>query len=102
LYWTPEQWARVTFSDEKKFNRFGNDGTGYVWRKKNESLAPQCIRPTVKGGGGSVMVWGCFSRSGPGPIHRIEGIMDAVVYRDILDNVLRPHADDNLPLTWIF
>ncbi len=102
LNWTVEQWAQVTWSDEKKFNRFGNDGAGYVWRKKGEALAPQCIRPTVKGGGGSVMVWACFSRSGPGPIHRINGIMDAHVYRDILTNVLLPHSEENLPLSWKF
>jgi hypothetical protein len=34
LNWTQQQWARVLFSDEKKFNRFGNDGTVHVWRKK--------------------------------------------------------------------
>jgi len=92
----------VTFFDEKKFNRFGNDGSGYVWRKKGEALHPQCLRPTVKGGGGSVMVWGCVSRSGTGPIHRIEGIMDAIGYRNILADVLLPYSEENLPLNWIF
>jgi hypothetical protein len=100
--WTTAQWTRITFSDEKKFMRFGNDGTGYVWRKKGESLAPNCIRPTVKGGGGSVMVWTCICRSGSGPIHRINGIMDAQVYRNILTNVLLPYSEDNLPLNWMF
>jgi hypothetical protein len=102
LNWTPAQWARVTFSDEKKFNRHGNDGVVHVWRKKNQSLAPQCLRPTIKGGGGSIMVWECVSRSGTGPLHRIDGIMNAEGYRHILQNVLLPHADDNLPLNWIF
>ena len=102
LNWTQKQWARVLFSDEKKFNRFGNDGTVHVWRKKGESLAPQCLRPTVKGGGGSVMVWGCVSRYGTGPVHRIDGIMDAIGYRNILADVLLPYSEDNLPLNWLF
>ncbi len=32
LNWMIKQWAQVTWSDEMKYNRFGNDGTGYVWR----------------------------------------------------------------------
>ncbi len=75
---------------------------GMYGEKKGESLAPNCIRPTVKGGGGLVMVWTCFCQSGSGPIHRINGIMDAQVYRNILTNVLLPHSEDNLPLNWMF
>ena len=34
-----------------------------------------CILPTVKHGGGSVIVWGYFSYAGVGKLVRIEGIM---------------------------
>ena len=100
--WTPKQWSQVLFSDEKKFNRIGSDGRIYVRRRIGEVYAPQCLRPTVKGGGGSVMTWGCFSASGPGPIHRIVGKMDAQMYEGIMENVMMPYADDNLPLNWTF
>ncbi|MGH0177175.1 UNVERIFIED_CONTAM: hypothetical protein FKN15_074213 [Acipenser sinensis] len=31
------------------------------WRP-GEAYKPQCLAPTVKCGGGSVMIWGCFSK----------------------------------------
>ncbi|GFX12191.1 transposable element Tc1 transposase [Trichonephila clavipes] len=35
-----------------------------VWRKPNTSCHPKHTIPTVKHGGGSVMVWGCMAASG--------------------------------------
>ena len=44
--------------------------------------------PTVKHGGGSIMLWGCFSEAGK--LVRIEGKMNVSKYREILDeNLLR-------------
>jgi transposase len=102
LHWTRNDWSRVLWSDESKFQRFGSDGRTYVRRRPGEEFDRKCLKPTVKGGGGSVMVWGAFSRNGMGPIHRIDGIMDRFVYRQILTDVLEPYADDFLPLNWIF
>ena len=58
--------------------------------------------PTVKGGGGAIQVWSGFSMHGMGPLHRIHGIMDQYVYKDIIKNVLLPYTKDFLPVTWIF
>lgn len=44
------------------------------------------------------MVWGCFSWYGVGPIHRIHGIMDRFVYKDLLETMMLPYAEDNMPL----
>ena len=48
------------------------------------------------------MIWGCFSDYGIGPIQLIRGIMDRQVYVDILENVVIPYAEDNMPLKWVF
>ena len=50
----------------------------------------------------SAMVWGCFSALGTGPIHKINGIMDCFVYKDIMEDVMLPHAEWKMPLKWIF
>src|SRR5581483_1979047 len=58
--WTVEDWRRVVWSDESKFMIFGSDGREWCWKDPNSSLKPQHVKPTVKFGGGSVMVWGCM------------------------------------------
>ena len=41
--------------------------------------------PTVKHGGGSIMLWGCFSATGTGGLVRIEVKMNGAKYREILE-----------------
>lgn len=101
-HWTISQWRNVLFSDESKFDLFKSDGMCRVRRPKGQRLNPRYYKPTVKHGGGSVMVWGCFSGHGVGPINRIEGIMDRFVYKDILKDVMLPYAEWEMPLLWSF
>jgi hypothetical protein len=55
----------------------------------------QNLTPTVKYGGGSIMVWGFFAASGPGQLAIIDGIiaiigkMSSQVYQDILQENVR-------------
>lgn len=49
-------WDRVIFSDEKRFRLF-SDGPKLVRRKRGERKNPKYHVPTVKFGGGSIMVW---------------------------------------------
>lgn len=87
--WTKEDWKRVFFSDETKINRWGSDGRDYCWRRRGEKLRDHHVVPTIKHGGGSIMVWGCFCTAGPGYTCKIEGTMDAEDYRAILASDLR-------------
>lgn len=76
--------ARFLWSDESSFSIFPFPSQQYVRRRPGEELRPDCLIPTVKYGGGKVMVWGCFSASGVGPIIRVNGIMDQNIYHSIL------------------
>ncbi len=86
--WTVDDWKRVVFSDESKINRFGSDGLKWTWVRDNEPLQPRSVIPTVKGGGGSLMIWGCITADGVGYLTEIEGIMDQHLYLEILKGEL--------------
>lgn len=79
-----EFWKRVIWSDESKFELFNKKRRLRVWRKSDEGLQDRHLQPTVKHGGGSIMVWGCFSWAGVGNLTQVNGIMTADVYIDIL------------------
>ena len=70
-----DYWDSILWSDETKINVFGTDGFKTVWRHKGEEYKEKCMVPTVKHGGGSVLMWGCMSAAGVGELHFIDGIM---------------------------
>ncbi len=60
------------------------------------------ILPTVKHGGGSVMVWGCVAASGSGRLAKIDGNMNSALYQKILKENVRPSVCDlKLKRTWV-
>ncbi|CAK9796647.1 Transposable element Tc1 transposase [Anthophora quadrimaculata] len=79
-----EFWKRVLWTDESKFELIGLKQRLRVWRKTGEELEDRHLQKTVKYGGGSIMVWGCFSWEGVGHLIKIDGIMTADTYIDIL------------------
>ncbi|KAK6328555.1 hypothetical protein J4Q44_G00005330 [Coregonus suidteri] len=85
-----EEWEKVMWSDETKIELFGLNSTRRVWRKKKDEYNPKNTIPTVKHGGGNIILWGCFSAKGTGRLHRIEGRMDGAMYREILANNFLP------------
>ncbi len=81
---------------------FGRCVSRYIWRKTNRAFHKKNIIPTVKHGGGSVMVWGCFAASGPGWLAIIDGTMNSALYQKILtENVRLPVCDLKLKRTWV-
>jgi hypothetical protein len=71
-------WPDVLWSDESKFNILGSDGIKYIWCPIDQRFNPKYRFPTVKHGGGNVMVWGCFSRNRFGLLHWVQGVMDQI------------------------
>lgn len=102
LNWTSEQWSKILWSDESKFNMLSSDGIRYVRRPTNKIDDVKYHVPTVTHGGGSVMVWGCFSRDVIGPLRRINGAMNRFVYEKILDTHMLLHAMQVVGHDWVF
>ena len=51
---------------------------------------PKNTIPTVKHGGGNLLLWGCFSAKGTGQLHRNKGRMNGAMYWEILGDNLLP------------
>ena len=82
---------------------FGHNGIQKVWRKNGTTYIPKNGVPTVKYGGGSIMICGCFSTEGVGNIVSIEEKMNAEKYKNILEkNLLSSVESLNLTQDRIF
>ncbi|CAK1589275.1 unnamed protein product [Parnassius mnemosyne] len=101
-HWTEREWKNVLYSDETKINMITSDGKMYVIRPPKKEMDPKYTKKTVKHGGGNIKVWGCFSGHGIGPIKKIEGNMDKLQYKNILEEVMLPYAEESLPVVWPF
>ena len=96
------QKAQVVWSDESKFILFGSDGRVYIRRRKGKDYLLECVQSTVKFGGGSVMVCGCITSDGVGPLTTADGRMKAKDYIDLLEQTLVSFMTTMLSLSVIF
>jgi hypothetical protein len=69
---------KILCSDETKIELFGLNAKSHIWKKRGTI-------PTVKHGGGSILLWGCFSAARTGRLVRIEGKVNGAKYREILE-----------------
>jgi hypothetical protein len=76
--WTSLLAIGVLLSDETKIVSFGQNETKHVFCKTGDQNHPKNTVHTVNHGGGSIMLWGLFSATGVGNLHRINGIMKKI------------------------
>ena len=100
--WTVQQWKRVLWTDESKFEVFGSHRRVYVRRRDTEKFHKDCVQPTVKHGGASVMVRGCFGGQKVGDIAQIKGIMRKEEYLTILQDHAIPSGSRILGRGFVF
>lgn len=87
--WSEQEWGKVVWSDEKKFNLDGPDWREYYWH--DYRISPKVFSKRHSGGD-SFMIWECFSSQGCGQIAILDGRLNAHKYCEILENYLLPYA----------
>ena len=84
-----QQWARVLFPDESRFNLSHHDGRIRVFRRRGERFADNCLIERDRFGGGSVMIWrGIMDRRKTNLIV-VQGDLNAQVY---INRILQPEV----------
>ena len=91
-------WEKILWTDETKIELFGHIHKRYVWRKPNTTFQDKHVLPTVKHGGGSIVVWGCCVASGTGKLTIVDGRMYLAIFQDTLDKNVFPSVVQNLGL----
>lgn len=79
-------WNKILWTDKTKIELFGHNKERCAWRMKNTTFKEKHLLPTVKFGGGSIMLWGCVASAGTGNHVKVEGRMDSNQYQQILEN----------------
>ena len=57
-------------------NWFGSHRRTFVRRRTSEKMLEECLTPSVKHGGGNVMVWSCFGAGKVGDLYKVKGILN--------------------------
>lgn len=79
-----QNFGKLLFTDESKFNIFGCNGCSKIWRKANEIMRLENLVPTINHGSGSVMVWGIMAGARLGKLVFTEGAMDKCIWTHVI------------------
>lgn len=91
-----DYFRKVIWSDESRFCLI-SDRPQNCLRRQGEEFRPDCLQSTEKFAGGGIMVWGCLSSAGVGPIVWIKSTVNAEVYKEILEQFLIDMIDNTFP-----
>jgi transposase len=98
-----EDWSKVIFSDEKKWNLDGPDGMRYQWVDTRHPIPTNLRRHS---GGGGVMIWAAFCEGKKSGLKFLDGRQGSADYVSTLESHLIPFIDveneifqqDNAPI----
>ena len=96
--WSPAEWARVIFTDEKRWNLSGNDGYISIWTQSKQNPL-EMVETNQRGG---LMVWGAITKNGGLSLICMEGKITADSYIDMLENDFFDMVNDQLPDNFIW
>ena len=81
-----ELWNKVLWASKTKFEIFWSNMMVYVWKRVDERATTLCITPTVKHGGGSVMVGEASANCKVGDLPLVKGKLNHTGYHSILQH----------------
>ena len=87
--WTRQQWRKVLFTDEIKFNLSFGDGNKRIYRRRGKRFAQCCVLEHNRWGGGGIKVWAGISADQKTALHVVCGRLNAIAYRH---TILQPHV----------
>ena len=94
IHWTVDDWKKVMFSDETIISRFGSFGKSYYHsRRDHRQFQPHQVRPTLQGGGGKMMLWGCITFFGVGDASWMQDKVDSDAYLTVVTDYVRQSRD---------
>ena len=75
---------KVLWTDKSKCQVFGSHKITFVRSRTCEKMLEECLMPSVKHGGGNVMVWGCFGTGKVEDLYKVKRILNKEGYHSIL------------------
>lgn len=93
---TLNDWKHWIFSDESSVHLDCSEGVKRFIIQRHQRLDPQFVQGKRVHGGGKLMIWGCITWQGVGPLLFLEGGIDANVYMQILQRSVLPLILQNL------
>src|SRR5690349_12460060 len=85
-----DDWKSIIWSDKTKVNTRNSEGIKYHWKRKGDPIKEFYLEPTVKHGGGNLMMWGCMAYWGLGYVCQIyDGNMTVMDYNYIMETTLQ-------------
>lgn len=89
--WTVEDFKGIIYSDEGSVEKSCDSRQIWMFRTLPEKWLKNCIQPTSKSGGVSLMVWGCFWGRKKGPLvtrASLNGLATQITYLALLKEYL--------------